>query len=320
MSIPDFQSLMLPVLMALKDGEETPVSKVRERVAESEGLTDDQQREMIPSGSQPLFVNRISWAMSYLRSAELLKSIRRGVWQLTEEGKSHLDKKPSRVDRNYLSKYCKAFAAADSSSRPARTPLDDSKNTLDAKLKECLEKNTWDEILEEVALRMRKEMEIQVLARVQEAPPEVLERVVVKLLIAMRYGGGDPKMGKETRRSKDGGIDGIIKEDALGLDKVCVQTKRYTRDRTVGEADLRDFAGAMDSEGMTKGVFVTTASFTTTAVDFVERIKSAKRIVLIDGRKLARLMVRHNIGVCEKDLPEIEIKIKQLDEDYFTEE
>ena len=162
--------------------------------------------------------------------------------------------------------------------------------------------------------QLSQSLEAEVLRRVCEAAPEFLEQVVIDLLIAMGYGGGDAKMGRVTGRSGDGGIDGTIKEDSLGLDEIYVQAKRYADGSVVGEGDLRNFAGAIDASGTTKGVFVTTASFTRSARDYVAR--SPKRIILIDGRELARLMVQHDIGV----RTQVRHDIKRIDEDYFGQE
>ena len=155
--------------------------------------------------------------------------------------------------------------------------------------------DTPEEELDRIVRQLRSELEADVLDRVREAPPAFFEQVVVDLLIAMGYGGGDAAMGQVTGRSGDGGIDGTIREDALGLDEVYVQAKKYADGNTVGEGDLRNFAGAIDAAGTTKGVFVTTSGFTSSAKSYVAR--SPKRIVLIDGEELARLMVVHSIGV-----------------------
>ena len=170
---------------------------------------------------------------------------------------------------------------------------------------------TPEETLDRAAAELRTVLEAEVLARVRNAEPAFLERAVVDLLIAMGYGGGDAAMGRVTGRSGDGGIDGTIREDALGLDEVYVQAKKYAHGNTVGEGDLRNFAGAIDAAGTTKGVFVTTAEFTRAAKDYVAR--SPKRIVLIDGEDLARLMVRHGVGVRTR----VRHEIKRIDEDYF---
>ena len=306
MPIPDFQSLMLPALKALSDGEEKPISEIRNHIAETQGLTPEDMRELLPNGRQPVFVNRVSWALIYLGRAGLSERVRRGVWRLTEEGEKLLADAPPRINMNYLRNY-PAYVAwrtgkntPPSSEDAALMPPDDSANTP-------------EEELERVVQQLCDELEADVLDRVREAPPAFLEQVVVHLLIAMGYGKGDAAMGRVTGRSGDGGIDGKIREDALGLDEVYVQAKKYADGNTVGEGEVRNFAGAIDAAGTTKGIFVTTSGFTSSAKDYVAR--SPKRIVLIDGKELARLMVAYNIGVRTRIR-----EIKRIDEDYFDQE
>lgn len=302
---------MLPTLKALSRGTETPVSKVRERIAAAERLAPDDMQEMLPSGRQSVFSNRVSWALLHLRHAGLTEGVRRGVWRLTAEGRRLLTDPPPRIDTNYLREGYPAFVAwrAGWAGRNAASPDDDP-----ASVPSDDATDTPEETLENAALRLREALEAEVLARVREAPPSFLEQVVIDLLIKMGYGGGDAEMGRVTGRSGDGGIDGTIKEDVLGLDEVYVQAKKYADNNTVGESDLRNFAGAIDAAGTTKGVFVTTAGFTPAAKVYVER--SPKRIVLIDGGELARLMVKHDIGVRTR----VHHKIKRIDEDYFDQE
>ena len=307
MPIPDFQSLMLPALEALSDGAEKPVSEIRNHIAEAQGLTPEDMRELLPSGRQPVFVNRVSWALIHLSRAGLSERVRRSVWRLTTEGEKLLANEPRRIDMNYLRNYPAYVAWQPGKNTPplsedaALMPPDDSANTP-------------EEELERVVQQLCDELEADVLDRVREAPPAFLEQVVVDLLIAMGYGKGDVSMGQVTGRSGDGGIDGKIREDALGLDEVYVQAKKYADGNTVGEGEIRNFAGAIDAAGMTKGVFVTTSGFTSSAKDYVAR--SPKRIVLIDGEELARLMVVHSIGVRTR----IRHEIKRIDEDYFDQE
>ena len=194
-----------------------------------------------------------------------------------------------------------------------RTTPPSSRTAVASKLDENLSE-TLEEALDRAVPQMNSALEADVLHRVRHAPPAFLERVIVNLLIAMGYGGGDADKGRVTGRSGDGGIDGTIREDALGLDEVYVQAKKYAEDKAVGQGDLRNFAGAIDAAGTTKGVFVTTATFTRDAKDYVE--KSPKRIVLIDGAELARLMVRHGVGVRIRAVHEI----KGIDDDYFDQD
>ena len=307
MPVPDRNSLMLPVLRALAGGRGTSLSEIRKRVAAAERLTVDDRREMSPRGRESVFANRVRWAVTDLGRAGLMESVGRGVWRLTAEGESLLADPPSRIDANYLRKYPGFVAwqtgrSAPSSSGDAVSALSDDSA------------DTPEEALEKASRQLREALEAEVLDRIREALPSFLEQAVIDLLIAMGYGGGDAAMGRVTGGPGDHGIDGKIKEDALGLDEVYVQAKKYADGNSVGEGALRNFAGAIDAAGTTKGVFVTTAGFTRAAKDYVKR--SPKRIVLIDGEELARLMVRHDIGVRTR----VSHEIKRIDEVYFEQE
>lgn len=304
MPVPDFQSLMLPILKVLSHGRETPLSEVRAQVAANEGLTTEDVREMLPS-RQSVFGNRVRWAVWHMQDARLLERTKRGVYRLMPEGELLLSRAPSRIDMNMLREYpgyaewTKRAPSADKEAVPGKT--DDLKETpLD--------------VLDRAAGELRSALEAEALQRVRDAAPAFLEGVVVDLLIAMGYGGGDAAMSCITGRSGDGGIDGTIREDALGLDEVYVQAKRYADGNTVGENDIRNFAGAIDAAGTIKGVFVTTSTFTRAARSYVER--SPKRIVLIDGEELARLMVQNGVGV----RIQTSYEVKRIDEDYFDQE
>ena len=300
--VPDFQSLMLPVLRALAGGSEVRVAEVRRRVAEAERLTPDDLREFLPSRRQSVFANRVSWALTHMERAALVERVRRGVYRATLAGEKTASDAPGRLDMKTLAKHA---GYADWARRTTAQPPGEAEDTA-------------PDTPDEVAIRAAKEVQLalaaDVLARVRAAPPDFLESVIIDLLTAMGYGGGDPRMARVTGSSGDGGIDGTIREDALGLDEVYVQAKRYADGNTVGESDLRNFAGAIDAAGTVKGVFVTTAGFTRAARDYVKR--SPKRIVLIDGEELARLMVDHNIGVRTRVVHEI----KRIDEDYFDQD
>ena len=303
MPVPDFQTLMLPALKALADGTATPISEIRERVANAEGLTPQDVQEMLPSGRQTVLVNRVSWAVLDMERAGLLERVRRGVYRLLPEGERVLSRNPSRIDLKLLEEYPSFVEWRRSSKGTRRKEPDEGQGDR------AIE--TPDEVLDLAVQQLRSTLEAEVLHRVRDGPPAFLEQVVVDLLIAMGYGGGDAGKGQVTGRSGDGGIDGTIREDALGLDEVYVQAKKYADGNTVGEGDLRNFAGAIDAAGTTKGVFVTTAGFTRAARDYVTR--SPKRIVLIDGEELARLMVQNGIGVRLRAVHEV----KRIDEDYF---
>ncbi len=298
---------MLPALKALADGAETPVSEIRDRVATAEGLTEEDRREMLSGGRQTVLANRISWALLYLGRAGLTERIRRGVWRLTAEGQRLLTDPPPRIDRKYLGNYptyvdWQAGGASKNTSSfdgvSSTPPADESVDTP-------------EEALDRAARQLRDMLEAEVLDRVREAPPEFLERLVVDLLIAMGYGGGDAAMGRVTRRSGDGGIDGIIREDALGLDNIYLQAKKYSENQTVGRPEVQQFVGSIQTKGTNKGVFVTTANFTRDAENYV--VELHRPIVLIDGKELVRLMFKHDIGVREKTT----YRVKRVDKDYF---
>lgn len=296
MAVPDFQSLMLPVLRALEDGEDTVVRKVRDRVASAEGLTDEDLAEMLPSGRQRTFQNRVGWALAYLLRATLVERVRRGVYRVSDDGKRVLANPPDRVDIKYLRRF-PAFVKG--KKKPSKGPDKDGK--------------TPEEALEDADRELTDALETDVLDRLRKAEPKFLEQAVVALLIAMGYGGGDAARGRVTGKSGDGGIDGIISEDRLGLDEVYIQAKKY--EKPVGVGDLRNFVGALVGESAQKGVFVTTADFTKGAKDY--SAKSTKRIVLVNGDELARLMVRHDVGVRVRDPHRRPIRIKTIDEDFF---
>ena len=304
MPIGDYQSLLLPTLKALADGAEVPLGEIRERIAVSEKLTDREVSEKLPSGRQTVLANRVSWALLGMERAGLVERIRRAVYRLTDEGGRLLARGLERVDDDVLATY-PAFAEWKKRQRQPR---------IDPPHESHGSKETPEEMLTRAAGEMRAMLEAELLDRVRGAAPAVLEQIVVDLLLSMGYGGGDADRGRVTGRAGDGGIDGTIREDALGMDEVYVQAKKYAEGSAVGEGDLRNFAGAIDAAGTTKGVFVTTAGFTKSARDYVAR--SPKRIVLIDGEELARLMVQHNVGVRTRD----RFEIKRIDQDYFDQD
>ena len=304
MPVPDFPSLMLPALKALIQGEDTPVAKIRERIAIAERLSADDVREMLPSGGQSVLVNRVSWAVWHLEHARLLERIRRGVYRLTQDGERLLARTPSRIDMKLLNQY-PAYVEWKPQANDESRDKDVAESASDAVTE------TPEETLDRVSQQLSNALGAEVLNRVRSGAPAFLEQVVVDLMIKMGYGDGDAEKGRVTGRSGDGGIDGTIREDALGLDEVYVQAKKYAEGNTVGEGDLRNFAGAIDAAGTTKGVFVTTAKFTRAAREYVAR--SPKRIVLIDGEELSRLMVQNGVGVRTW----VHHEIKRIDEDYF---
>ena len=307
MPVPDFQSLMLPVLRALSNEDALPVAEVCAQVADAEGLTPDDLSERTKGGHATKLKDRVTWGITHFLHAGLVERVRRAVYRITPEGTQLLARAPARIDLKLLHDYPRYVEWKNPA--PRQSPHVERLVPQDNESGE-----TPEEMLDWAAGELRVMLEAELLDRVRNAEPAFLERAVVDLLVAMGYGGGDVAKGRVTGRSGDGGIDGTIREDALGLDEVYVQAKKYAEGNTVGEGDLRNFAGAIDAAGTNKGVFVTTASFTRAARDYV--VRSPKRIVLIDGEELASLMVRHGIGVRTR----IRHEIKRIDEDYFDQE
>ena len=267
---------------------------------------------MFPSGRQTVFGHRVNWAVRQMEGAGVLERVRHGVIRLTQEGERLLSRNPSRIDMRLLREL------PEHSSRSDPSPDEDAtKNRSDGGAETPVEALDPLEALDRAVTQLNSALQAEVLERVRSVSPEFFERVVVDLLIAMDYGGGDAERGRVTGGSGDGGIDGKIQEDALGLDEIYVQAKRYAEDNTVGESDLRNFVGALDAARTNKGVFVTTSGFTSTAKIYVEKI--SKRIKLIDGKELARLMVQRGVGVRE-EVPPRQYEIKRIDEDYFGQE
>lgn len=303
MPVPDVPSLLLPVLKTFADGKVLRYVDTRNRLIESLNLTEEDAQEMEPSGRYTKLQHHAYWATQHLLRAGLVNSVRSSTFQLTGVGQRLLEDPPPSLDLDYLQNLPTYERWQNNSKVSINRDGSSSANAgPDA---------TPEEVAQIAFQRLKGALQADVLARVQESSPSFLEQVVVDLLIAMGYGGGEAARGTVTGRWGDGGIDGIIKEDALGLDEVYVQAKKYAEGNTVGESDVRNFVGAIDVANTTKGVFVTTADFTKSAKAYVER--SSKRIILIDGPELARLMVQYGIGVRTRET----YRLQRIDEDYF---
>jgi restriction system protein len=301
MAIPDYQTVMLPLLCFASDNREHSLREAVDTLAKDFKLTDDELREVLPSGQQPVFNNRVSWARVYLTKARLLEATRRGHFQATQRGLEVLAENPERIDAQFLRRFSEfeQFKAFRRDRTDSTVENDESSE------------HTPEEVLESAYQRIRQDLETEVLERVKVASPTFFERLVVELLVRMGYGGTRQEAGKAIGRSGDGGIDGIINEDRLGLDVIYIQAKRW--DQPVGRPEIQKFAGALQGYRARKGVFITTSSFSRDALDYVGRIDS--KIVLVDGETLASLMVDHNVGVSQSRAYEI----KRVDSDYFEE-
>lgn len=304
MAIPDYQTLMLPLLRLTSDGAERRFRDAVEALAAEFQLNPDERSELLPSGTAPTFDNRVGWARTYLKQAGLIESPRRGVLRITERGRAVIGKKPARIDVKFLDQF-QEF-------RDFRTKRADENGASGAKLEQAQahpETETPEDQLASAYKRLRHDLELELLAQVKSSTPAFFERLVIDLLVSMGYGGSRQDAGRAIGKSGDGGIDGIIKEDKLGLDVIYLQAKRW--EGTVGRPEIQKFAGALQGHRASKGVFITTSSYTREALDYVNVINS--KIILIGGQELAALMIDHNVGVSTVGMYEL----KKVDADYF---
>lgn len=303
MAIPDYQSVMLPLLNLTADGNEHRFRDVILRLADEFLLSDEERKETLPSGGQ-VFDNRVGWARTYLKKAGLLCYPKRLFIQITERGRSVLSEKPLKIDVKLLQRFPEfmEFQA------PKKVDKEDSVVELQDESSE-----TPEELLASGYLKLRKQLESELLDRVKSSAPEFFERMVVRLLTTMGYGGSLADAGKAIGRSGDGGIDGVIKEDKLGLDLLFIQAKRW-EDTTVGRPEIQKFVGALYGRKAKKGIFITTSAFSKEAKVYAEGLDS--RIILIDGRQLAELMFDYEIGVSTAN----SYVVKRVDSDFFEDE
>jgi restriction system protein len=308
MPVPDFQSLMLPVLKATSNGL-ISAPDLRDRVAKALTLSPSDLEELLPSGRQAVFANRVAWANIFLQRAGLIDRVRRGQYRISAEGRAALAEGPSRIDMSFLNRYPSYRKWREVSL--ARDDGDDQHHPPNDELEGITQ--TPEEAIEALHRTLTQQLQADLLERLREAAPAAFERIIVELLLAMGYGGGRKEMGEAIGRAGDGGIDGVIKEDELGLDVVYMQAKRNGASNTVGEPDIRDFVGALVGRRANKGVFVTTSSFSKGARDYADRVPN--RIILIDGARLTSLMVMHGVGVRTRATYDI----KGIDEEFFTE-
>lgn len=296
MPIPGYQSVMLPLLQLAEDGIEHRARDAVEELANTFRLSDAERGEMLPSGSQATFDNRVGWARTYLKQAGLIESSRRGFFRITQRGRAVLAGHPNVVNLATLEQFeeFRAFRA-----KRRGVPADHPASVLDAESRatgsaaDISSDQTPEDMLAAAYQRLRADLEIELLEQVKSATPAFFERIVIDLLIAMGYGGSRRDAGRAIGRSGDGGIDGIIKEDKLGLDVLYVQAKRW--EATVGRPEIQKFAGALQGQRATKGVFITTSSYSREAIEYTSAISF--KIILIDGSQLAQLLVDHSVGV-----------------------
>lgn len=314
MAIPDYETLMLPMLQLLADGASS-VASCLPSLQEQFNLTDDEVAELLPSGRITRLQSRAHWARTYLSQAGLLTSPRRNQHVITDLGRQVLATNPPRIDNEFLNRF-DSFAAWIARSKqgteadPATGYLPTASIIVDLPLID--ERQTPEDAMSAAASLLDAALRDELLSVLQQLSPQRFERLILDLLIAMGYGGGDIANGLMTKATGDGGIDGIIHEDALGLDAVYVQAKRYAPENKVSRPDVQRFIGSLTGESATKGVFVTTSDFSKDAHDYLTRVQH--RVVLINGQRLARLMIQHGVGVRVRQT----YKIQSIDEDYFA--
>lgn len=302
--IPNYQVLMLPLLKAVKDQKEYKLNDIVDILANEFKLSEEERKELLPSGQSFLFGNRVGWARTYLKKAGLLDSPKRGYLIITQRGLDVLKQKPKEVNVALLQQFSE-FLEFQSSKR------DD--NTTENTIIQSESIQTPEEILENSYQDIRKSLAQELLDKITKLSPTFFERLVVELLVKMGYGGSMKDAGKALGKSGDEGIDGTIKEDKLGLDIIYIQAKRWQPGNVVGRPEIHKFVGALAGQGAKKGIFITTSTFTKDALEFVPRNET--KIVLIDGYLLAQLMIDYNLGVATQQVYEI----KKIDSDYFEE-
>jgi restriction system protein len=302
MSIPDFQTIMLPLLKFMMDGAEHSIQDVTSRLAHDFQLTDQEQNELLRSGKQTKFYNRVGWARTYLSKTGLIEMSRRSYYKITDLGLSALKENPTRIDVRFLKQYPEfaEFVAKHKAETVAKTG---QRIELDTR--------TPEEILEDAYQDIRENLAQEVIAQVMTCTSAFFERLVVELLVKMGYGGSRQDAARAVGQSGDGGIDGIIDEDRLGLDSIYIQAKRW--ENIVGRPEIQKFVGALMGKRARKGIFITTSKFSSEASNYISNIDC--KVVLIDGQRLAEFMIDNDIGVTEV----ASYRMKRVDSDYFVE-
>ena len=303
MAVPDFQSLMLPLLQIAGDGKEHSLSDARGRLGAEFNLTQAEQEELLPSGRQSRFGNRVAWAKVYLEQGGLLLSPRRGHLLISDRGREVLKAPPGRIDIKFLGQYPEFIEF--------RRPKRDAQALSVPAASEAPDAETPEEALEAAHAKIEASLAAEVLTRVKAGSPTFFEGLVVELLLKMGYGGSRADAGQAIGKAGDEGIDGVISEDRLGLDIVYLQAKRW--EGSVGRPEIQKFVGALHGKRAKKGVFITTGSFSSDAAAYVEHIDP--KVVLIDGRRLAELMIDFEVGVVTART----FHVKRVDSDYFEE-
>lgn len=303
MAIPDYQEIMLPLLKFSSDKLEHSLREAYEKLATILNISIDEQKIMLPSGNQEVFNNRVAWARTYLKMAGLLQNTKRGYFKITDRGLETLDKNLTKIDNSYLEQFAEF---QEFKTRKRKIEKTSFKSIIESK------DSTPEEMLESAYQDLRNELANDILKTLKECSPSLFEKIVVELLVKMGYGGSRKDAGKAIGKSGDEGIDGIIKEDKLGLDIIYIQAKKW--ENTVSRPEIQKFAGALQGQRARKGIFITTSNFSKEAHSYATNIDN--KIVLIDGDQLSQLMIDSDLGVSKIS----SYDVKKIDSDYFIEE
>ncbi|NOZ74561.1 MAG: restriction endonuclease [FCB group bacterium] len=306
MAIPDFQSIMLPLLQFCSDKKEHTNREAIDHLADEFGLTEKERKELLPSGRQAIFHNRVAWARAYMKMAMLLDNTQRGVFKLTERGNQVLQNQPQKIDIKFLMQFPEFAEQRNAEQKKSK------KKNIESNSVESEVSITPEEQIEEVYENLKGNLTNEILSQLKESSSVFFEKVVVEVLVKMGYGGSRKDAGEAIGKSGDEGIDGIIKEDRLGLDIIYIQAKKW--ENTVTRPEIQKFAGALQGKRARKGIFITTSEFSRGCKEYVSAIES--KIILIDGVHFAQLMIDFNVGVSTEAV----YKLKRVDSDYFAEE
>lgn len=309
--IPDYQAAMSPILAVLADRQPHSLKELVDKVSEHFHLTEDERSELLESGTQTVITSRVGWARTYLTKAGLIEPVRKGVFVITDAGASVVKSPNGSVDVKFLKRF-PAFQQWITASNSGRKNAEQGiLKVSEEEKEEAVVKQTPQESIDEAFRKLKDELAFEVLDTLKKVRASSFENIVVDLLLKMGYGGSRKEAGRTIGKSGDGGIDGVIDEDKLGLDVIYIQAKRYQNPVAISE--VRDFAGALLAKRTNKGIFISTSAFPQSAYDFVK--STGQRIVLIDGKQLAELMIENNVGVSVRSVYEL----KRVDSDYFEE-
>ena len=303
MAIPDYQTIMLPLLKFVGDGKVHSKSEAVESLAKEFELSDEEIKELLPSGKQALFDNRVGWARTYILKAGLIESAGRGHFTIKERGKKVLSQNPDKINIKFLEQFSEFVEF-----RKIKKDKEKKPKTLGY----IPPATNPEEALETAYQELQDSLASDLIQNIKQCAPDFFEHLVIDVLIKIGYGGSRKEAGQAIGRAGDEGIDGIINEDKLGLDIIYMQAKRW--ENTVGRPEIQKFAGALQGQRARKGIFITTSDFSKEALNYVKNIDS--KIILIDGQRLAELMIEHNVGVS----PVASYDVKKIDTDYFIED